>query len=109
MGSGDGDRYTTLELKRYAASELVACILREVDAANAYVLELRDAVSRAERQRAATLRVDVDAAWNDAERVIARLERLSGRREQVARAVLLQSQTSARSALSELWLLVLNR
>ena len=92
----------------HPASELVACILREVDTANAYVLELGDAVSRADRQRAATLKVEVDVAWKNAEAAIVGLERLSGRRETVARAALQQSQVSARSISAELWKLVMN-
>ena len=106
MGNDNGDRCKTSESKTHAASELVACILREVDTANAYVLELGDAVSRADRQRAATLKVEVDVAWKNAEAAIVGLERMSGRRETVARGALRQSQVSARSISTELWKLV---
>jgi hypothetical protein len=105
MGNDDGDRCRGD--KTQGASDLVACILREVDAANARLVELRDAVSRADRQRAARLKVDVNAAWLNAEAAITKLERLSGQRETVARAALKQSQASARSISAALWKLVL--
>lgn len=55
MGDGDGGRCKTSERDGRYASELVVCILREVDSANAYVVELGDAVDRKDRQRIAEL------------------------------------------------------
>ena len=87
-------------------SALVASILREVDTANAYVVELQDAVSVKDRQRITAIKAELNQAWSSAQGAIAKLERLSGRREVVARAALQQSQESARATFDELWRLV---
>lgn len=103
MGNDDGDHCSG---KTQRASDLVIRILREVDTADAYVLELRDAVSRQDRQQIPTLKAELNAAWKNAELAIGHLEQLSGHREVVARAALTQSQAKARSVSSELWKLV---
>jgi hypothetical protein len=106
MGNEGGDRGETRNGKEREASTIVACILREVDHANAYVVELREAVSCGDGLRAATVKAELDTAWKNAQSAIARLEQLSGRREIVARAALAQSQVSARGVSIELWKLV---
>lgn len=103
MGNDDGDRCNG---KRQRASDLVVCILREVDTADAFILELRDAVSRQDRQRIPVLKAELNTAWKKAETAIGNLEQISGRRETVARAALTQSQAKARSVSAELWKLV---
>lgn len=103
MGNDDGDRCNG---EKQQASDLVIIILREVDTANAFALELRDAVSREDRQRIPVLKAKVNAAWKKAEAAIGNLERLSGRREVVARAALSHSQAMARTVSTELWKLV---
>lgn len=108
MGNDNGDRCKTSERASRDPSELVSTILREVDAAHAYVVELANAVTRADRRRAATLRADVNTAWTNAGAAIARLEQLSGRREIVARAALEHSQTAARPVFAALWQLVMS-
>ena len=105
---GNVDRCKESDSKTQQASDLVVCILREFDTATACVVELRDAVSREDRQRIGVLKADVNAAWKKAEAAIAKLERLSGRREVVARAALEHSQASARSVSTELCKLVKN-
>ena len=108
MGDGDGGRCKTSERDGRYASELVVCILREVDSANAYVVELGDAVDRKDRQRIAELKTDLNAAWKNADAAIVKLEKLSGKCETVARAALAQSRASARGVSAELWKLVIS-
>lgn len=106
MGNDNGDRCKSSKIESGEASGLVVCILREVDTANAYMVELRDAVSREDRQRIAVIKADLHAAWTNAQGAISKLEQLSKQCETVARAALLQSQESARHIFDELWRLV---
>lgn len=98
-----------------AVRELVSCIQREIDAANAHLAALREAVSAAlskafivqeEQERIARLKVELDEAWKQAQRSIERLEALSGCTEPRARAALSASQANARGAFDDLWILV---
>jgi hypothetical protein len=97
------------------AGELIALILRELDAANAHLAALREAVSaalskavtaREEQKRIAELKADLDAAWKRASRSIERLEQMSGTPEKHARNALSESRASARDTFDLLWTLI---
>jgi hypothetical protein len=105
MGNDSSDR-PKLPGENRNPSTFVACILREVDTANAYIVELRDAISVRDRRRIATLKTELNQTWSSAQGAIANLERISGKHEVVARAALHQSQESARTTFAELWKLV---
>jgi hypothetical protein len=106
MGNDDGDRYKSTHSQTVAPSDLVACFLREVDTANAYVIDLGDAVARQDPRRCATIKAGLHNAWTEARGALTSLEQLSGQREVHARALLEQSEASARKTLDALWELV---
>lgn len=106
MGGEGGNRCKSTHSENTAPSDLVVCFLREVDTANAFVIELADAVARKDRRRCAAAKAGLHDAWKSARRAITRLEQLSGHSEPHARALLEQSQVSARPALDALWAFV---
>ena len=108
MGSDGGGRDKSTEITNGHTSELAASVLRGVDTATALIVALREAVSREDRQRIAVLKADLNSAWTGAQSAIDKLEQLSGRREIVARAALMQSQESARGICADVWKLVTN-
>src|SRR5690348_13147727 len=108
MGNDEGDRDKTTHTQRIAPSDLVVRFLREVDTANAYVIELTDAVARKDRKRCATLKAALHIAWTNARTAMAGLELQSGQREVHARTLLEQSEASARTTLDALWAFVRN-
>jgi hypothetical protein len=109
MGGEAGNRCKSTHSESIAPSDLVVCFMREVDTANAYVIELQDAVARKDRRRCATTKAALHDAWTNAQGALTKLEQLSGHREVHARVLLEQSQASARPALDALWELVKKR
>lgn len=103
MGGEGGHRCKSTHSESTAPSDLVVCFMREVDTANAYVIELQDAVARKDRRRCATAKAALHDAWTNAQGALTKLEQLSGHREVHARVLLEQSQASARRALDALW------
>jgi len=57
--NGEGCKSTHNQTR---ASDLIACFLREVDTANAYVTDLRDAVARKDQTRCATTKAALHVA-----------------------------------------------
>jgi hypothetical protein len=106
MGNDRRDRYRPTHSETLAASDLIACILREVDTANAHVSDLGDAVAREDRKRCATIKATLHTAWSNAHGALTKLEQLSGQREVHARALIEQSEASARPTLDALWAFV---
>jgi hypothetical protein len=103
MGNDNGDRCRSTFSQDISPSDVVACFLREVDTANAYVKDLGEAVARRDPRRCATLKAALHNAWTEARGALTRLEKMSGHREVHARALLEQSQASARMTLDALW------
>src|SRR5262245_55677528 len=103
MGDEGGNRCKSTHSESTAPSDLVVCFMREVDTANAFVTELKDAVARRDCKRCATAKAGLHDAWTNAQGAITRLEQLSGHREIHARRLLEQSQSSARAVLDALW------
>lgn len=106
MGNDNGVRCKSTHSETIAASELILCILREVDTANAYVSDLEAAVARQDRKGCATIKAALHTAWTAAQGALMKLERLSGQREVHARALIEQSEASARPILDALWAFV---
>lgn len=106
MGDDSGTRCKSTYSEITTASDCVVCFMREVDTANAYVVDLRDAVARKDQKRCATIKAALHDAWTNARGSLTRLEQLSGQREVHARALLEQSEALARAVLDALWELV---
>lgn len=106
MGNDNGDRCRSTQIETVAPSDLVNRILRGVDTANAYVIDLKDAVAREDRKRCATVKAALHDAWTEAQTALTRLEKLSGQHEVHARTLLEQSKASARATLDALWAFV---
>jgi hypothetical protein len=103
MGNDKGDRCKETYGQSIAPSDLVAWFLRDVDTANAYVSDLGEAVEHKDRKRCATIKAALHNAWTGARTALTKLEQISGRREVHARALLEQSESSARKILDALW------
>ena len=102
MGKDNGEGHKATH-NQTRPSDLIACILREVDTANAFVTDLRDAVERKDKTRCAATKAALHVAWTEARGALTRLEQVSGHPEVHARELIEQSQTSARPVLDALY------
>jgi hypothetical protein len=89
------------------ARALVASILHHIDSANVCIAALEIAIPTRNHTHIISLRSTLQTAWADGYRLIAKLESISGHREEFARAALHKSLESARGSLAMLWQLVL--
>lgn len=107
MAEYKGDRVRAFHNESSAAHTLVAVILRGIDVAHDYVIELRAALTAQDCDRIVTIKTKLQATWSEVQVAIARLEQLSGVAQIHAREALRLSQESARDYFAQIHALML--